>query len=1181
MNKKIFDALKAPLSGINLIEASAGTGKTWSLATLFVRLLLGDANNAPLTIDKILVVTFTRAATAELYQRFQDKIMRSLDALDQAGDEDIKALIAPYCGDESHRQFARSHLRKALDQFDRAAIYTIHSFCRRVLSSYVIDTASLPLSESAIEDDTPLLKSLAADFWRTYVVYDADLAKLVTQYRIDSDSILKDIRSYIGKPYLQKEVVLPVDLGAAQLALQEAWQVVLVELNEGSAVFWGYQANLKQNIYHPLTYRTLFEWLNSSVVQRVFAQGKTLLTDETKKQLARLKPEVLQDSIKKISTSFDSVAIFCHPFFLAVTQLLNSDQTMRNLQQQAVDHLRMHMIDWIDAKLANPINQTQRRVDDLVADLMRLVKNNDRLAAEITNTWQAVLIDEFHDTDPMQYDIFCRSFIKHKKPVFLVGDPKQAIYGFRGADIFTYFLARNHVDHYYTLTKNYRSTPAIVDSVNALFGRPKAFLLDIPFLPAQSAIKNGKLVDGYPAIVWHWLAHDDSEMAVSIEQAWDSAVQLTARRIATLLFDKPLIQDDIGEHALTGADIAVLVSTHKQGDAIRDALATYGVASISLTRRSVFKSREANDLLILLNAWCYPGNEYAFYAGLATQIVGLDALAVHQLNDKARSRYQALFFDSHQQWLTNGVMAAWRFCMASDGVASRILALKDGKRRLTNLTHLIELSQQQASKKQLSMNALFGWFRQCVISPSADESHYERLASDQDLVGIVTIHAAKGLQYPIVFCPFLWHTHPDKKTDPFLLYHTENNAYLATKIMADEKTIQKAQNEAFAEYIRELYVALTRAKLRIEICWGNAKDIKKSPLTWLLHAKNYSCFKEMQQEFVCTTDQLKSELINWIHEYPQQMFLMQSDLLMPVPLLENKTHPASSLLLMPPVVLPAWQVASFSRLTQACRRNGQNRWPDRETDSVEMTPKSAKTTFPKGSRAGRCLHNILEAIDFSQPNHAFYPTIDAALLKNGFDPVVWRQAALDLISGVLDVPLRHAFFLRSIAKGNRLTEMEFLLPLLPLQVDALKKILTHPNYKLHPAFKEAAGKLDFEEVKGYLRGFIDLIVLSDNTFYVVDYKLHYLGEFIQDYEASKLLCIIAREHYYLQYLIYLIALRAYLRSRALPLAIGGVYYLFLRGLDQQGCGVWFDQPDEKLLLALEALFFDQSSSSIR
>jgi exodeoxyribonuclease V beta subunit len=178
----------------------------------------------------------------------------------------------------------------------------------------------------------------------------------------------------------------------------------------------------------------------------------------------------------------------------------------------------------------------------------------------------------------------------------------------------------------------------------------------------------------------------------------------------------------------------------------------------------------------------------------------------------------------------------------------------------------------------------------------------------------------------------------------------------------------------------------------------------------------------------------------------------------------------------------------------------------------------------------------------------------------------------------LDVRLGNLLSLRGISKVNRLTEMEFLLPLQSLQVNALKKILTHPDYKLHPIFKEAACTLDFEDLKGYLRGFIDLIVCSGDTFYVIDYKLHYLGEFIQDYAVPKLRDIIASEHYYLQYLIYLIALRSYLRSRALPLAIGGVYYLFLRGLDQQGCGVWFDQPDEKLLLALEALFFNKVSS---
>ncbi|QQS16951.1 MAG: exodeoxyribonuclease V subunit beta [Neisseriales bacterium] len=1184
MTAPIFYPFKAPLNGINLIEASAGTGKTSSLATLFVRFLLGDAKQPPLAIHQILVVTFTKAATAELYTRFQKKIKTTLSALQHgAKDKETEDLLAPYREDAHQMQLAKRHLLEALNQFDQAAIYTIHGFCQRILSHYEPANHTYEL----LTDDTLLLNKLVADFWRTHVLYDAHYAQLVIEEKLNVEKMLKVVRPYIGKPYLEKPNLQSASDEAvlARQSLSAAWHKVWQHLEAGERIFWFLQQQkLNKNRYREKSYQALFFWLSQPATKATFSSGDQLLdkaqtTQPIKKVwLEKLRPAALADCIE------ENEAVH-HPFFVAIAQLLDADLELSQIRACSIDVLRLALIDWIDEKLTTQIDQPQRRMDSLVIDLMRLLQHHPSLGKEIADIWHVALIDEFQDTDPVQYAIFQQSFIQHGESVFLVGDPKQAIYSFRGADIFTYLVAKQQADRHYTLTKNYRSSQAVVSAINALFERSQAFLLDIPFLPAQASEPIGQLADGYSAMVWHWLTSQTAEEEtnnISRKQMITQAAAWTARRIAELLSSKPLVEEKSSAYPLCARDIAVLVATHAQGAVIRDALAKYNIASSSLTNRNVFDSAEADDMLALLQVWRLPGDRFALHTALATEIIGLDAAAIYTLEDTAQERYRSLFFEAHQRWLNTGPMAAWRFYMRADRVAERLLPLVDGERRLTNLMHLMELAQQHSIQTQSSMTALVTWFMQSMHRSSSVQDQQERLDSDQDLVRIVTIHAAKGMQYPVVFCPFLWHAYLDHKTNDFWLYHIDDKACLATTATVNDDIKRRAQNERFAEEIRKLYVALTRAKLRIEVCWGAMKDIVHTPLAWLLCGDALDPIAVETQLKTLTQKALHDQWATWVGHHANHMSIRYADYVMPnAPLL---TQPSQAIVMPPtsPVVLPAWQIASFSRLADTFSL-GIQATPDDEAPAltqIASPPTLIHADFPKGTRAGRCLHDVLETVDFSDTDEQLYLAIDRVLMRHAFSQTVWRDEVYRLVSGVLDAPLKETYSLRGITRKARLTEMAFLLPLKPLKVTALQAILANPSYQLHPAFQEASYRLDFEQIKGYIKGFIDLVVSFDHAFYVIDYKSHYLGDQTIHYAQHQLIHVMAQKHYYLQYLIYLVALRAYLKSRGLPVNIGGIRYLFVRGLDRLGHGIWSDTPSEALLQALEQLFYGEATASV-
>ncbi|MCW3479992.1 exodeoxyribonuclease V subunit beta [Neisseriaceae bacterium JH1-16] len=1182
-----FSPLDVPLTGVNLVEASAGTGKTWNIAALFVRLLLeaqpGEAQ--PASVEQILVVTYTKAATAELRARLRARLAEALAALDadEVGDAYLVELLAPYREDDELRGTARARLTAALTGFDAASIYTIHGFCQRVLTDAAFESGQPFDAELVADDEAPLLE-LADDFWRQRVLGDPLYARLLAAHGDTPDAWLAAVKPYLAKDYLTLVTPPPGQLAEREAVRRAAWQVLCAapaSIDAGAAAFWDGFAALKGNLYKQPTYQRLFGWLTGIALPDT---APPTLGSDTLKALGRLTQQGLADGAKKGQTPPE------HPLFARIGDWLAAELAWQDAVAEEVARLKIELIRWIDTELAARRRAArQRRFDDLLTDLatgLRDPVSGPLLAEHMARSWQLALIDEFQDTDPVQYAIFRAGFIERGRPVFLVGDPKQAIYSFRGADIFAYLAARDDAGARYTLSTNHRSTDQLVAAVNALFAREQAFLLDIPYQPVASAGGRGTLTldKDLAPLTLQWLS-PEQDKPLSKDRAAKLAAASSSDAIAGLLVDAAeggaRLTRDGNNRALKGGDIAVLVSTHRQGELVRAALAERGVASVALTQESVFSSREAKELAALLRAWVDPAHEGRLRAALATELIGLTAAELVELIDDETGweTRQGAFAADHARWRDAGFMAAWRQAFVRERLAERLLPLPDGERRLTNLAQLTELIQQQS--EQLAGPApLLAWFEACVVNPPAGEEAMMRLESDAALVKIVTIHASKGLQYPLVFCPFLWDGALSRQDTAFWRYRDGGETRLVPDELAGDADHLASDSETLAEKLRLLYVALTRAEHRLVIGWTRASGMETAALSWLLHGEGTNSLeglRELKDEL--SHDRLVADLHRFAGANPGAVRL-QSELPTPARLAREESDAAEWHVerLERPIFTP-WRVTSFTGLAQHGSRHAaeapdHDRLVARPVESADPAePVFDRFSFPRGARPGTCLHAIFENIDFTASPEAHAPVIAEQLARAGFGEE-WHGAAADIVARTLVAPLDPGARLAEVPNRRRLVELEFLLPLQPLQAEKLSEILVDPAHGLHPACRAAAATLDFRRVEGYLKGFIDLVAEAEGKLYLVDYKSNHLGDAPDDYGTEQLAEAIAREHYYLQYLIYTVALRRYFATRGLDFGqrFGGVRYLFLRGLDETGRGVWRDMPSDGLLAALDQLF---------
>ena len=1186
---RTLDVLTCPLSSVNLIEASAGTGKTWTIAALFVRLLLEErGGEPPPTVDKVLVVTYTKAATAELRERLRRRLSECAKILSGTGeptDDPFLRFLAVRFPSGAFRDRALKRLNVAITSFDAAAIYTMHGFCHRVLTEAAFESNQAFSTELISENEDRLIE-IVDDFWRSKIADNPLLAQVLVQRGESPSGWLLDIRPYLCKPYLRMRAVRVADLKMAGGSVDRAWRALTAHSESllDAAGLLRATSGFNARSY------------SSTIIERSIGALASLLatpdiipvlTKEHRLDLGKLLPGALTKGMKK------GCPVPRHTLFALLETWLSAWDDYLDAVELWVAQLKLDLIVWVNQQLsAHRAGKSRRSFDELLTDLGGALADpitGPSLATHVVRTFQMVLVDEFQDTDPIQYSIFRHCFVAQQRTVFLVGDPKQAIYSFRGADIFAYLSARGDAQHHYTLDTNHRSVAPLVSLVNVLFGRTRPFLIeDIAYqsIAAQpSSSERLDIDDDRATFCFQWLEIATTGNAASREAVAQLATDTSADEIVRLLVladdGRAAIVSGATRRSLAGSDIAVLVFTHRQGDLIRQALLDRGVASVALTQESVFASREAGEILALLRAWADPGREALLRVALATELAGFDASELLEVVEsetrwgehlKANAEY-------HLLWRGRGFIAAWRNFLVRERVAERLLPLPDGERRLTNLTHLAELLQQEADQ-HIGMAHLLDWLECRVAQPPSGEEAVLRLESDSALVKIVTIHAAKGLQYPVVFCPFLWWGSLERDSGGFCRYYADGQSWLAHDSAVGGEVKVAARGELFSETLRLLYVALTRAQYRQYVCWGRVRGIETAALSWLLNRNEVHTLPELEslkQNAVVlrlVLDRFVAEANVTFHG--SCVVLEEREPVLP---LAVRSHAQSDYraLRFTRRLAPSWRMASFSSLTHAqmlCKseeHSGYVVFQAAGQVGPPALPGRDRFGFPQGARAGICLHEILENISFGIDPAGLRQAVQRGLARHRFDPE-WTDAGYEMLSATLSVELDPGVKLANVSDDKRLIEMEFMLPTPQLEVAKLAAILSKPEHGLAAPFRAAASKLEFFTVRGFLKGRMDLVCEVDGRIYLVDYKSNYLGGQHEDYRVERLSESIAKEHYYLQYLIYCVALRRYFYARGVDFSARffGVRYLYLRGVGSDGYGLWTDLPNPALLTELDA-----------
>ncbi len=1208
-------ALRLPLRGSRLIEASAGTGKTFTISALYLRLVLGHGGAEgfarELLPPEILVVTFTDAATRELRERIRARLVQAARVFrgEEDGDDLLQQLRADF--DVERWPACARRLEIAAQWMDEAAVSTIHGWCQRMLREHAFDSGSL-FTQSLETDHGELMAEVVRDYWRQqcYPLTGAALG-WVMQHWQHPDRLLKErVRPLLGEagalPGETLGALLERDLAARQTELErirQPWRDWLPELEtfyrEASAAGQLNGTKLGAKTFEPRL-AMLRAWCAGS--------GELSFKDDYFK---RFKLDGLRDAAKKGVELQPSAAVLA-----ALADMQSLEQRLAALADPA-EAAQRHAAAWIGQRF----DQEKRRraemgFDDMLSRLDAALQgdNGARLAEVIRAQFPVALIDEFQDTDPLQYRIFDSIYrIEADDPasaLLLIGDPKQAIYAFRGADIHTYLRARRATaGRLADLDTNFRSSQALVEAVNRVFqlaeqrkeGRGAFLFRDgadnpLPFHAVQaSGRRETWQVAGVtpPALsFWHLESSEPlSGGAYRSEMAARAASEIT-RLLGLGQQGQAGFQGRDHFQALRPSDIAVLVRDFKEAEAIRSQLARRGVRSVYLSDKdSVFASQEARDLLLWLRACAEPDVDRRLRAALASRSLGLALAELEQLNQDERhwERRVMQFRGYRQRWQRQGVLPMLRQLLHDFALPQRLMARDDGERALTNLLHLAELLQQAAAELD-GEQALIRHLSELLAGEiQAAEEQVLRLESDAALVRVVTIHKSKGLEYPLVFLPFICAFRAVEGGKPLQVHDGERRRLV---LNPDKDIVERAERERLGEDLRLLYVALTRAR---HACWLGIADLKKgngkqsqlhrSALGYLLGGgaalENGAALAQWLaplavagQSAVLAAPPASDERLGEVHDAPVEPHWRR-------PARQAAEH---------------WWIASYSALRTGERDEPQSaqRFEDAAPDSpaaqkagdderanlfVPLRPGDLPSLhrFPRGPNPGTFLHGLLElagregfAACAADPARLREQIARRCQLRG---MTAWIAPLADWLQALLSTPLALGEG-ASVALGELSSyqpELEFCFEARGVEVRRLDVLVQRhvlPGLARPPLLRDT--------LNGMFKGFVDLVFEHDGRYYVVDYKSNWLGGEDAAYTAEAMQAAVAEHRYDLQYVLYLLALHRQLQLR-LPgydydRHIGGALYLFLRGSRAAGQGIHHARPPRQLIEALDALF---------
>ncbi|MGA1868919.1 MAG: exodeoxyribonuclease V subunit beta [bacterium] len=1184
-----FDLVHSPIEGRNLIEASAGTGKTFTITGIYLRLLL----EKHLSVDEILVVTFTIAATEELRDRIRSKIRELLDAFD-AGESDDPVLNGMLTKNNDS-QTARILLTNALRCFDEAAIFTIHGFCQRILQDKAFECGSL-FTTDLVSDQKNLLQEVVDDFWRIHI-YPASLpfmSYIKTKKNEGwnpADLALFAVR-YINRPDLR---IIP----HTHLSDTKDSEEICASLFTEAKTMWSRERcavetlllesrGVKRNMYKV---KNIPEWCKE--LDHYFYSGNLFPRPKHFKKFGT-------EELIKAKTKGNEVP--AHPFFDACDRLQDALTALCSVYDNHLIAFKRECLSFVRKELSErKRKQNIRSFDDLLSGVQAALcgQEGSSLAQALRTQYKAALIDEFQDTDPVQYAIFNTIYPDKRSVLFLIGDPKQAIYSFRGADIFAYIKAGKDIHTQYTLGTNWRSEPALIEAINTLFTHtPNPFLFEEisfhPVRPAHTGKQNEFVIDGSPDKnpfkVW-FMRREGDESAIKKTYAQKKIAWAVAGEIGRLLQAGKERRIMIKRRPVEPGDIAILVRSNTQARTMQEVLGRYGIPSVLYSSESLFVSREATQFLTILSAMADPVNESKIKAAMVTDIIGLSGTTLASLIDDELQWEEWLgkFRDYNQLWTLKGFMTMARSFMTREGVRSTLLSYQDGERRLTNLLHCLEVLHQASLENKCGIEGLLKWFVRKIEEHPETEEYQIRLETDEKAVKLITIHKSKGLEYSIVFCPYCWGRSTIDKGSTIDFHDPENEHRATINLGSDEDGVTKAlaEKEILAENLRLLYVALTRAKYRCYLVWGMFNKAETSAPAYLLH---YEQLDQSADEITNTARRMKSiddeSIIGQLEALAQRS--SGTIEITSLPSQSAKPYLASDLSLSRPScrtftghIPDNWRIASFSYLTlRAPEQLSMPGWdegilPDTETHSSEDSDPTM-FDFPKGARAGTCLHTILEEIDYrcNDPD-ATKNIICEQLIAAGFDEN-WTLPVHAMVKDLLSLHLfgeSEEFSLNTLSSQDRVNEMEFYFPLKLIRSGDLGRLFSYgKDSGLSQNFLVLLDKLDFSPSCGLLKGYIDLTFHYKGKYYLIDWKSNYLGHQIEDYNRGAMHFMMEQEYYILQLHLYTLALHKYLSQRipdySYSTHFGSAFYIFLRGIDLSrgpSFGIYRARPSEDLI----------------
>ena len=1181
-----FSPFTMPLTGQHLIEASAGTGKTWTLAVLYCRFLLEQQRD----LKQVVVVTFTVPATEELKIRLRVRLQSLAQALlgcaDQHGEviDEIDPLLQHLLAQQSAAYWL-PRVQQVLAAFDEAQIYTIHGFCQRILKDQALENA-VPF-EFELQENQVLYEQCTADFWRMQLATATSLqAQAWFRKDLNPTQLLQSLRLALMQP----DAILDqphVDISLQ--TLQKPWQEVL---DEAQAVWDAQQIEslLTQAVEQKKINGKRYKLPLTKLMHAVRCMFKGEWPEIS--HLEKLSAAYLSQHTNKDKTTPQ------HEFFTVMDGVIGLAQRLQQAQHDNQHGLLYQL--WVYLQTAVPARQAQLQClsfNDLLIRLHQALhsQHGAALAQSLRQRYPVALIDEFQDTDPIQCAIFSKIYrqvdgvtaMDHTALV-LVGDPKQAIYRFRGADIDTYLQMRiNMVQH--TLATNYRASSELIAALNAIY-QPLPLPFAIPDMHYQPVVAGrSNTISGITerglrlAPITLLPLQSVAQVPLNKGEAESLAVAQTAQRIATLLQDKAHFSDG---SIIQPSDIAVLVRTNKQATVMMAALAQKKVAAIAVQKDSVFQSMEANychdwlmllqepyDLLRLKRILCWPVLQHT-----VADLTHLEQDSAAQMLQMARcQRYRDIL-------VQHGVMAAFTRWWQDSQLTSQYL-MQNNERAITNWQHIIQLLHAFSYQSNRDITQLLVWLNQQINQQQAPlESHLLRLETDAQRVQILTMHRAKGLEFAVVFCPYLWEEISPPKPEELISYRAQTGE---RRLTWDDQGQYHAYGwqQNIAESLRLQYVALTRAREALFLCWGlvakgsskAGKELPLYPLGYLLHPQRVT---PTQGLALASWEALTDDLV------PLQQWgvIMQAAQATPLdscseshvsPIVPNKLLIERKIMRS---LYFAWQLTSFSKMAAHSHKIREEQ-PDYEwSHPREQTEQHTAFGLPKGAQIGTLLHHCLETQTLAWWREAAIAqqlVFCQQQLQDFDQDQQWADVLVDILRTTVTTPLHNEFVLADLLPKACLVELPFWLSF-SAKTDkqwqqGFKAIMPH-------IYHAAIDHIAIDAIEGYLTGFIDLVFVDQDKYYIVDYKSNYLGDHQDDYALDSLSLAMCHSHYMLQYHIYALALHRHLKLTLSDAYqperhFGGVYYLFLRGMQTSArSGIYYDPLSAERLDQLDVLF---------